>query len=78
MNKYQKALNKAKYDCDNMYQNELGNINKYSQDTDYFDTLQELINKWTELGCELSNLPFLDDECKLKTIKFIERIYYGK
>ena len=41
-------------------------------------TLQELEEKFYNIGCELSNIPYLDNECKLKTLEIIQRIYYGE
>lgn len=65
MNKYYKALEIV------------GNRLSYTptQFDEAMQTLNNLIIKMEKIGLELNNTHFMDNDCKLKTLEIIERIF---
>lgn len=78
MNKYYKALERVGiYGACGSLNTPDGQLIEYG-DTEFckdLETLNNLINKMEKIGLELNNTHFMDNDCKLKTLEIIERIF---
>lgn len=68
MNKYYEALNYVRNEIE-------ASCWEGNEIYKRLDTLLSLIHKMEKIGLELNNSHFMDNDCKLKELEMIERIF---
>lgn len=77
MNKYYEALDSLYKSIGWWdYYNDCARSESFNKNADSAkETLLSLIHKMEKIGLELNNTHFMDNDCKLKTLEMIERIF---